>query len=76
MNVRSIAFATLTLVATSTVFAEAPKAAPAEPRPVAREQTVLQDVAAGMRELLRAVAPEISLPAIEITLPKLAAGAR
>jgi hypothetical protein len=74
MNVRSIAFAAIALVAASTAFAEAaPKPAVAEPRPVAaaREQTLLEGVAVGMREILRTVAPEISLPKIEIKLPKL-----
>jgi hypothetical protein len=76
MNVRSIGFAALTLAATSAVFAEAAKPAPVEPAPAAREQTLLQDVAAGMRELLRAVAPEISLPKLEIKLPTLDANVR
>ena len=76
MNVRSIVFAALALIATSTVLAEAPKQAPIEPRPAVREQTLLQDVAAGMRELLRAVTPEISLPKVEIKLPTLDATAR
>jgi hypothetical protein len=76
MNVRSIVFAALALVATSTAFAEAPQPAPTEPRPAVREQTLLEDVAAGMRDLLRAVTPEISLPALEIKLPTLDASAR
>ena len=36
-----------------------------------REQTLLEELAAGMRELLRAAAPEISLPTIELKLPPL-----
>jgi len=35
------------------------------------ETTVLEDLAAGMREFLRAVTPVITLPAIEIALPTL-----
>ncbi len=37
----------------------------------AREQTLLENLANGMRELLRAAAPEISLPTIELKLPAL-----
>jgi hypothetical protein len=40
--------------------------------PTARaETTVLEDLAAGMRELLRTATPVITLPAIEIVLPTL-----
>ena len=76
MNSRSIVFAALVLVATSAAAAEAPQPAAAEQRSTAREQTVLKDVAEGMRELLRAVTPEISLPKLEIKLPTLDAYAR
>ena len=41
------------------------------PQPAPREQTLLEEVAAGMREVLRAVTPEISLPKLEIKLPTL-----
>jgi hypothetical protein len=71
MNVRSFTLAAVTLIAISPAFADAPKAAPADPRPAVREQTVLEELAAGMREILRAVVPEISLPALEIKLPTL-----
>jgi hypothetical protein len=76
MNSRSIVFAAFVLVATSAAVAESPQPASAEQRPHGREQTVLQDVADGMRELLRAVTPEISLPKLEIKLPTLDAHAR
>ena len=35
------------------------------------ETTVLEDLAAGMRDFLREVTPVITLPAIEIALPTL-----
>ena len=75
MKVRSISFAAIALIAASAAFAEAPKPQLAEPRSVAREQTLLEEVAMGMREIVRAVTPEISLPKVEIKLPKLDAGA-
>jgi hypothetical protein len=76
MNVRSIAFAAVALIATSTVLAEAAKQPAQEARPAVREQTLAENVAAGMREILRAVTPEISLPKVEIRLPTLDAAAR
>ena len=75
MNLRAIAVVAVALIATAAARAEAPKPAPVEPKP-AREQTLLGDAANGMREILRAVTPEISLPRIEIKLPKLAAATR
>jgi hypothetical protein len=74
MKIRSIALAAAAVATTCAVFAEAPAHKPVAPQPAPREQTVLQDLAAGMREILRAVTPEISLPAIEIKLPTLTRG--
>jgi len=71
MNVRHFALAAATLVVTSAAFAAEPKPTAAEPQREARAQTALQDLAAGMREVLRSVAPEISLPALELKLPAL-----
>jgi hypothetical protein len=75
MNVRSLAFAALAVIATSAAIAEAPQpprpAAKIQPEPVVREQTLLEEVAAGMREILRAVTPDIALPALSIELPTL-----
>jgi hypothetical protein len=80
MNVRSIAFAALAVLATSAAIAEAPEPSqpPAEirPEPVVREQTLLEEVTAGMRQILRAVTPDIALPALSIELPSLDIGAR
>ena len=75
MKIRSIVLAALAVTATSAAFAEAParKAAPA-PQPLPREQTVLEELAVGMRDVLRAVTPEVSLPALEIKLPTWARG--
>jgi len=69
MNVRHFAIATVALVATSGLFAEEAKPAPAQPQRETREQPVLRELAAGMRDVLRAVVPEISLPALELKLP-------
>jgi hypothetical protein len=71
MNIRSISVAAVAVLAASAAFARAPESAPAEPQAALRVQTLIEELAAGMREVLRAVAPEISLPAIEIKLPKL-----
>jgi len=65
MNVRSFALAALALVAISPAFAEAPK------RPAVLEQTLLEELVAGMREIVVAAAPEISLPKVELKLPTL-----
>ncbi|HUQ52872.1 MAG TPA: hypothetical protein VM692_11670 [Gammaproteobacteria bacterium] len=75
MQIRSLAIASLALLAASAALAgeSAPKVAqpPAAPR-----QTLVAEVTAGMRELLRAVTPEISLPALEVKLPTLDAQRR
>ena len=74
MKVRSIALAAVALL---THLCRIRRRARAEgrpsqrPQPAAREQTLLENLANGMRELLRAAAPEISLPAIELKLPTL-----
>ena len=76
MNVRSFALAAFALIAISPAFADAPKAAPAVALPAVRAQTLLEEIAAGMRGVLRAVVPEISLPALELKLPALDRSAR
>ena len=71
MNIRSIALAAVAALATSSAFAaaHAPKAAEAERAP--RAQTLVEELAAGMRDVLRAVTPDVSLPKLEIKLPPL-----
>lgn len=69
MKIRSIVLTAVAVAATSAAFAETPTAKVAAPQPAPREQTLLADIAVGMREILRTVAPEISLPTIEIKLP-------
>lgn len=80
MKVRSIAFAAIAVIAASAALAEAPEspqpAANVRPEPVVREQTLLEEVAAGMREILRAVTPDIALPKLSLELPKLEIAAR
>jgi len=71
MKIRSIAIAAVAFLATSAAFADAPAPRVAEPQPAPRAQTLLADLAAGMREVLRAVTPEISLPTVEVKLPTL-----
>ena len=76
MNARSFVLAAVAMYAISPAFAEAPKRASAEPPLVVREHTVIEELAAGMREVLRAVVPAISLPALELKLPTLDRAAR
>lgn len=76
MNVRSIVFAAVAVMAASATFAEGLKPAAVEARPATQGQTALKELTAGMREVLRAVVPEIKMPAIEIKLPALDAKAR
>ena len=73
MKIRSIALAAVAALATSSAFAAAPAPAPkaAEPQPAPRAQTLLEELAAGTRDVLRAVVPEVSLPKLEIKLPPL-----
>jgi hypothetical protein len=76
MRIRLGALAIVAFVATWAALAEAPASKSAELEATPREQTLLEEIAAGMREIVRAVAPEISLPAIEIKLPTLDARAK
>lgn len=71
MNIRSIALAIVATLATSAAFAQAQAPRSAEPQAAAREQKLVDEIAAGMREILRAVTPEISLPKVEVRLPAL-----
>ena len=71
MKIRSIALAIVATLATSAVLAEGPARKPAEAQAAPREQTLVQEISAGMRDILRAVTPEISLPTIEVKLPTL-----
>jgi hypothetical protein len=71
MKIRSIAVAALAVAATSLAFAGEPTQKPAQPQPAPRGQTVLEELAAGMRDVLRAVVPEIALPQIDLQLPVL-----
>jgi hypothetical protein len=71
MNIRSIAIATVAVLAASAAFARAPEPASAQLQGTPRVQVLIEELAAGMREVLRAVTPEVSLPAVEIKLPKL-----
>ena len=71
MKIRSIALSIVATLATSAALAEAPARKAAEPQPAPREQTLVAEISAGMRDILRAVTPEISLPALEMKLPAL-----
>ncbi len=70
MKIRSLAVAAVAVFATYSAFAAAPAPKP-EPQPTPRAPTLLEDLATGMREVLRAVTPEVSLPKLEIKLPPL-----
>jgi hypothetical protein len=71
MNARSYTLAAVALWATSAALAAAPERKPAEPQSVVRERTLLEELAEDMRDLLRAAMPEVAVPALELTLPKL-----
>jgi hypothetical protein len=71
MKIRSIASAAIAVVAASAAFADLPAAKVAEPQPAPRAETLLEEIADGMREVLRVVTPEISLPTVEVKLPTL-----
>ena len=71
MKARSLVPTAVALLATSAAFANAPKQTAREPQPAAPQQALLENLTKGMRELLRAVAPEISLPRVELELPSL-----
>ncbi len=67
MKIRFIAIAAVAALTTSAALANAPSPVVAEPAP--RAQTLVRELAAAMREVLRTVTPEISLPAVEVKLP-------
>jgi hypothetical protein len=64
------AVAAFAMSATSLTFAGEPVLQPAE-SPAPRKQTLLEDLAAGMRDVLRTVVPEIALPQMDLKLPTL-----
>jgi hypothetical protein len=70
MNIRSIVVAAVAFAAVSAAYADEPAPKPAKTE-APRVETALAELTAGMREVLRAVTPEISLPALELKLPKL-----
>ena len=78
MKTRFIAFAAAALFASSAALAAAPapaeKAAQRQPAP--REQTLVEELARGAREILAAAVPEISLPKVELELPAQRGNAR
>jgi hypothetical protein len=77
MKTRTAAFALAAALATSAACAGEAAPKPVQPtHTVPRTQTLVQDLAAGAREILRAVTPEISLPAVELKLPTLDARGR
>ena len=67
MKIRFIAIAAVAALTTSAALANAPS--PVVAVPAARTQTLVRELAAAMREVLRTVTPEISLPAVEVKLP-------
>lgn len=74
MNMRGVWLTSVAVAASFATSAGADEAVATEkPAPVATEATLTPtaEIVANMRELLLAVAPEISLPAIEIRLPTL-----
>jgi hypothetical protein len=71
MKIQAIALAVVAVMASSAALAGAAASKPAEPQAAAEARTLLEEVTAGMREMLRAVTPEISLPALEVKLPTL-----
>lgn len=76
MKIRFIALAAAALLTSSATFAAAPEPKLAKPQPVPREHTLVEELARGAREILAAAVPEISLPKLELELPKQDAGAR
>ena len=71
MKIQSITVAAVAIVALSSAFAGEATLKPAQPAFASRGQTLIQDLAAGMRDVLRAVVPEIALPALDVKLPSL-----
>jgi hypothetical protein len=76
MKIRSLAIAAVAVLASSGALAEAAAPTKAEPQPARRAETLLAEVTAGMRDILRAVTPEISLPSLDVKLPTLDARRR
>lgn len=70
MKIRSVLATAVALAATSAALAQALGQNVAEPQTATVERTLLAELAAGMRELIEAVVPEISLPAVELKLPR------
>jgi hypothetical protein len=71
MKIRSIAIAAVAVATTVSSVAGEAALPPAQPEPASRAQMLLEDLAAGMRDVLRAVAPEIALPRLDVKLPSL-----
>jgi hypothetical protein len=78
MKIRFIPVAVVAALASSAAFADAratlegPRreaSKVAAPQPAPRAQSLVQEIAAGMREVLHAATPEIALPALELKLP-------
>jgi hypothetical protein len=70
------ATAAFAMSATSLAFAREPAPRPTQSQPAQRGQALLEDLAAGMRDVLRAVVPEIALPQIDVKLPALVSRSR
>jgi hypothetical protein len=71
MTIRTSTIACVAFAAISTAFAATPESQRAPQQPADGHSTLLTEIAASMRDLLRAVTPEISLPALEVKLPTL-----
>jgi hypothetical protein len=71
MKIRSIALSAVALTAVSAAFAGTPESQRTSQPSGDNSSTLLTEIAASMRDLLRAVTPEISLPALEVKLPTL-----
>ncbi len=79
MKIRAItvaATAAFALSATSLTCASETAPRPAQSQPVQRGQALLEELAAGMRDVLRAVVPEIALPQLDVKLPALVSRSR
>jgi hypothetical protein len=68
MTVRCVLLTAVALAATAPALAQRLEQN-VEAQPAAVKRTLLAELAAGMRELIEAFVPEISLPAIELPLP-------
>lgn len=68
MTVRCILLTAVALAATAQALAQELEQR-VEPQAAAAKRTLLAGLAEGMRELIEAAVPEISLPAIELPLP-------